>query len=89
MYLFEMCICYVSIYLCSRNRRMSEHGLNTSDISPVGQKISRESMSERMWMHVFDDAGFGSIVFDDALDTSWCKTETVSFLSENISMFFQ
>ena len=57
---------------------MTEHGLDTSDISTVLEEVGSEAVAESMRVDVFYDSGLGGIVFDEALDAPRGQPECFS-----------
>jgi hypothetical protein len=73
MYFLEMLIGDMGVDLGGGDRGVSEHRLDAPDIRSIGEEIGSKGVPQRMRVDIFDDAGFGGIVFDDAFDTSRCQ----------------
>ena len=67
----------MGINLSSRDGRMAEHSLHRTDIGTVDEQICGERMTQGVRMDIFDQAGFGRVEFDDALDRSWGQSQIV------------
>lgn len=76
---FQMLVGDVGIDLGGSDRGMTEHGLDRPDVSTIDEEVGGKAMTQRMGMNVFEDAGFGSIVFDDTGDTSRGEAHGVTF----------
>lgn len=60
----------MGIDLGSGDRGMTKHFLHTADVRAVHKKIGGKGMAQSVRMDIFDNAGFGCIIFDDALDAA-------------------
>ena len=73
-----MCICDVSVDLGSANIGVTKHSLDTTKISTIHKKVGGERMTKGMRSDVFSDAGSLGIVFDNALNRTWCKATIIA-----------
>ena len=80
VYFLEVLIGDMGVDLRRDDGCVSEHRVDAPDIRAIGEEIGRESVPKRVRMDIFDDAGFGGVVLDDALDTSRCQAGYSWFL---------
>jgi len=74
---FQTGIGDVSIDLSGGDGRMAKHNLHAADVGSIGQKIGSERMAESVRMDIFNDAGFGGVIFNNPLDAAGSETERI------------
>lgn len=75
---FQMFVGYVGIDLGRGDRSVAEHGLDAADVGAIDEEIGREAVAESVRMDVFDDAGFGRVVLDDALNAAGGEAKCIA-----------
>lgn len=70
IYIFEVLVSYMRVYLCRADVGVSEHSLYTADIGAVHQQVSGIAMAHGMRRHVLDDASQPGVFANDALNAS-------------------
>lgn len=60
--LLEPLIGDMGIDLGGGNGSVAKHGLHRSNISPIGPKIRRETMTQGMRMYILDNSGFFGVM---------------------------
>jgi len=64
---FELLVGNMGINLSRGYGRMAEHGLDRADVGAVDEQIGGKGMAQGVRVNVFDDSGFGGVVFNDPL----------------------
>lgn len=59
---------HVRVYLCRIDACMAQKSLHTANIRAVLQKIGGKTMANSVWRHLFGNAGFDGVFFNDALN---------------------
>ena len=75
---FQVFVGDVGIDLSGGDGSVTQHGLHAADIRSVYQKIGGEAVAQGMGVNLFDNAGFGSVVLDEPLDTARGEAEGVA-----------
>src|SRR5713101_8501271 len=64
----------VGVFLRGREGLVAEKLLNGAKISPVGEQMRRERVTQRMRMQVPVDVGHANVFLDDTADRALCET---------------
>ena len=75
---FEAFVGDVGVDLRGRDGGVPEHRLDAPDIGAVDEEVGRETVAERVRVHVFQDTGFLGIAFHQTLDAPRRETLALS-----------
>lgn len=76
---FEAFVCDVGVDLGGSDGRVTEHSLDTSDISTIHEEVGSKTVTKGVRMDVFEYTCLGGVVFDDTSDTASGETERFTF----------
>lgn len=67
---FEAFVSDVGVDLRRGDGCVTEHRLDTADVGAILEEVGGKAVTERVRVHVLDDAGFLGVVLNETLDTA-------------------